>query len=809
MTSTPADAGSSASTPPDEASRNTRVRLQPPQQAERRGLSCTIGNQDRRDGNGLSALHRAIQAQDSATVRALLRLRADPNLRLPDQLTPLMLAASLGQREVVQALLEDRRLNVEARCPRSATALHHAARNGHTDIVRLLVDRGCDCRAARPNGFNALHIAAFQGHAGAVAVLMDAMPGQWNTWAHNGYSALHLATRGGHSGVISTMASQHAMDINQLTSFGYTALQLAAKMGHTRVIEAILGAPDVDVNAQTANHKTALQIAADLGHEQSVGALVGAAGIDVNRLHGGFDAALHLAAKSGHMQVLEKLLDTPGIDVNLSDQTGITALLLCSARVGIAPKEEVALRLLDHPDTDPNGAILLLGTSRRVLDYFRRKAGAPPTLSDRDFKIEELERWTHFKPRTGTPCRYATSITNAYLGKLLLDSSMEHPSAPAGARRDLDIKDAAFRLTLALEQSLQFHRGYSRQARECALLLLQAAPPEPQADPDQAHHYHNQFLIGGIAYPRSEIEDIAQAQGNYALEGELNNIAQQGWHANVHRPGFLLRGRDILTRLQERDTASLPMEDAIATINRCIGARATDAIANRRIQSALLDIEPTHAQRLQPVSDAARVHMASWISSQPEFDRAALQHAWRARLMFSGVQQTLSQDTEVDEDGLTITAPETLRLLQAHIQSLRDSTWPADRTCAGQLQDAVLERLYDIGNESRVCNTGCVQRLLDAPAGIDATLMAREPHDRAIFNEILRIGGIVNRAFDDQYLECDQGVFGDEDRLKYDEHAGTVRKDILRATTIDELVRRRGWRQPQVEAQLRTVLDAL
>lgn len=763
----------------------------------------------------MSALHHAIANGNGNLVRNVLRMHADPNLPLPNGITPLMLAAKLASQDVVDALLSSSALQLESTDSRGRTALHYAAQTGDVRVITMLLAARADGHAVRPDGFTALHVAAACGHADAVAALMQAMPDQCDRLTHNGYSALHLAAATGHAGVITAMVARPGIDtgihtdINQVTSFGYTALQLAAIKGWVPVIRAILAAQGVDVNAGTANSRTALQIAANIGHLEVVTLLVGAAGIDVNNMPDGQNAPLHLAARDNHTAVLEKLLAAPGIDVNLADRAGLTALVLCSAQAGIAAKEDAALMLLDHPDTDPNGAVLLLSSSPRVRAYFRQKAGAPSTLPDVDFQMQELERWTQWMPRSGVPNRYMTSMTNARLGEFLYNTRLHRPPPPPGAHRDLALKDGPFRMALALEQSLQFHDGYNRQAREYAIRLLEMAPPEPTADPEQPDHYHNQFLIGGIAYPRSEIEDMAQARGNYALHGVMNNIVQQGWSANVHLPGFLLRGRDILARLQQRDTASLPLAEAVATVRDCIDALATDVAANQRLQVALYYMQSLQEPPSHTLDDAGKLSMRNWIFAQPEPGRTALQQAWRIRLMSAGLEQALSQTGVVDEEGLTTTAPETLRLLQSHIRLLWHSGESAQQSCARQLQTAVLERLHDIGNESRVCNTGCVQRLLDAPAGIDASLMAREPHDQAIRNEILRIGSTVNLAFDAQFSEGDQGIVDDIEQQNYDALSGTVRKDILRATAIDELVRRRGWRRPQVEAQLNTVLDAL
>lgn len=774
----------------------------------RSDVPITLRDQDRLDEQGMSALHHAIWDNNRKAVKSLLRLGANPNLRLPDRMTPLILAIRCGHGDVVQELLAVRRLDYDAREHNGATALHHAAHAGSAPMIGLLLEAGVDRLAVRADRVNALHLAALSGHADAVSVLMEAMPDHWNDVAHNGHSALHMAAAFGGADVVRTMVAQSGFDINQLTSSGQTALQVAAFNEALPVINVLLGVRGIDVNTLKSNNKTALQIAAEFGNEDIVAALVGVAGLDANILHKGLDAALHLAVAKNHPGVLQKLLDLPGIDVNLPNRDGFTALALCAQMKGSSTaKEDAALLLLSHPDIDPNGAIVLLSTSRRVRDYFRQRAGAPATQSDLDFKMQELARWAHFMPRTGRPNRFLTSATNALLGVLLHSTRSDRPPPPVGVHHDRGTKDGVFRLTLALEQSLQFHGGYNPKARRYATWLLEMATPEPNQNVAQPNHHHNQFLIDGIVYPRSELEDMAQARGNYALHDAIAQIVQQGWQANVHLPGFLLRGRDIVARLQERDVASISLEHAVVAVNAAIDALATDATVNARLQTALFQRYPAQMQDGKPLPVTARLAMANWILQQPELDSAMLNKAWRAQLMRFGVQHVLSQTSEVNEEGLTITAPETLRLLQSTLHSQFDQ--PERSDFSRQLQDAVLERLHDIGSEFPLCNTGCVQRLLDAPSGIDGTLTAREPHDRAIFQEILDIGSVVTRAFDAQFQECDQGIVSGMDQKNYDILSAAVQKDILRATAIDDLVGRRGWHRPRVEAQLKKVLDAL
>ena len=83
-----------------------------------------------------------IRANDLAAVVDRVRANADVNRPMPDGLTPLMIAAGLGQPQMVEILLTAGAdvLAIETRG--GATALHKAALSGSVDVVALILDNG-------------------------------------------------------------------------------------------------------------------------------------------------------------------------------------------------------------------------------------------------------------------------------------------------------------------------------------------------------------------------------------------------------------------------------------------------------------------------------------------------------------------------------------------------------------------------------------------------------------------------------------------------------------------------------------------
>jgi hypothetical protein len=117
-----------------------------------------------------SSLHQAVKTNDPSHVASLLREGANPN-EVADGLTPLMRAASLGQRELIPVLL-DNGGDIEAATGTGWRPLHFAINAGQTDIALLLLTRGANIQALTADGNSPLHFAARKGNLGLVRELL-------------------------------------------------------------------------------------------------------------------------------------------------------------------------------------------------------------------------------------------------------------------------------------------------------------------------------------------------------------------------------------------------------------------------------------------------------------------------------------------------------------------------------------------------------------------------------------------------------------------------------------------------------------
>jgi ankyrin repeat protein len=107
-----------------------------------------------------------------------------------DLVRQFLAAVFLADAARVQALLA-RHANV-ATTPdgRGDLPIHHAARNGDREIIRLLVEHGADVNATNPRGHTVLYCAGGHGHLQTLELLLDCGADMDAKFTHDGKTLL-------------------------------------------------------------------------------------------------------------------------------------------------------------------------------------------------------------------------------------------------------------------------------------------------------------------------------------------------------------------------------------------------------------------------------------------------------------------------------------------------------------------------------------------------------------------------------------------------------------------------------------------
>nr|XP_046221573.1 ankyrin repeat and SAM domain-containing protein 1A-like isoform X4 [Oncorhynchus gorbuscha] len=225
------------------------------------------------------------------------------------------------------------------------TPLHHAALNGHSEVVEALLRNEALTNIADNKGCYPLHLAAWKGDQRIVRLLIHQGPSHpklneqsssvehkelkrcgpfdlhINAKNNDNETPLHCAAQYGHTQVVRLLLEELTDPTMRNNKFE-TPLDLAALYGRLEVVKLLLTAHPNLLSCNTKKH-TPLHLASRNGHLAVVEVLL-AAGMDIN-YETEKGSALHEAALFGKTDVVQKLLRA-GVNVNMVDSKGLTAL---------------------------------------------------------------------------------------------------------------------------------------------------------------------------------------------------------------------------------------------------------------------------------------------------------------------------------------------------------------------------------------------------------------------------------------------------------------------------------------------------
>ena len=137
---------------------------------------------------GSTPLHQAARKGHGSVVQILLYNGADIERENDMGKTPLLIAVSSRQINVICRLLDKGADPNRAHRQDGGTPLHRAAREGCEDVMKLLLERGADPHKANQVGATPLHWASVKGNANMVKMLLRRGTGRRFNRKHFGLS---------------------------------------------------------------------------------------------------------------------------------------------------------------------------------------------------------------------------------------------------------------------------------------------------------------------------------------------------------------------------------------------------------------------------------------------------------------------------------------------------------------------------------------------------------------------------------------------------------------------------------------------
>ncbi len=138
-------------------------------------------------------------------------------------------------RSVQTAILAGEDVNAPQEFGR--TALHEAARSGHSQVMRLLLNSGAEIDARNPSGLTPLHLAAIWGHRGAAELLLANCADVEATNVDRSMP-LHLAVAADHADVAALLLANGA-PVNAERRGRVTPLRVALNYRHWELADLL------------------------------------------------------------------------------------------------------------------------------------------------------------------------------------------------------------------------------------------------------------------------------------------------------------------------------------------------------------------------------------------------------------------------------------------------------------------------------------------------------------------------------------------------------------------------------------------
>ena len=273
------------------------------------------------------ALLEAATAGNNEAVEFLLQLETvNIDHTNEEGKTALMLACERGHEDIVLSLMFAG-ANVNIQDNDGWTALMIASKNNDISIINMLLQANANPHLKILGGSNAAMIASYYGNYEVVELLISKGV-DYKYQREDGMNAFMLACQNGHTQIVKLLLKEQ-VDPNVQNKDGWNAFMLASRNGHTQIVELLLK-EQVHPNFQNKGGWNAFMLACQCNHIQIVELLLKEQ-VDLNVQDKDGWNSFMLACQNGHTQIVELLLKKE-VDPNVQNKDGVNALMLASAK---------------------------------------------------------------------------------------------------------------------------------------------------------------------------------------------------------------------------------------------------------------------------------------------------------------------------------------------------------------------------------------------------------------------------------------------------------------------------------------------
>jgi ankyrin repeat protein len=271
--------------------------------------------------SGIDVLGNAVKLGDTMLMQNLIESGYDAFEINCIGNTLLHIAVENGHSQCAGLLINNYRLDLNAKNKCKFTALHLAAKSGNLECLNLLVENEANLNAKNIHGKTALHFAVEKAHFPCLELLINKSASLIEKDI-SGKTVLHYAAIIGNTECLQYLL-KNTDNLEEKDFSGKTALHFAVGKTDTECLQLLLESK-ANVNSQDYNGKTPFHYSAGNDFLEDLTFLVSkSAKLDLKDNFG--KTALHYAAENNALLVLQHLIDS-NANLEEKDDKGRTAV---------------------------------------------------------------------------------------------------------------------------------------------------------------------------------------------------------------------------------------------------------------------------------------------------------------------------------------------------------------------------------------------------------------------------------------------------------------------------------------------------
>ena len=281
------------------------------------------------DNHGTSALLCCARNGNYQLFQYFIKMGGNINHRTKYGENCLHIAASGGYMDLCKILVKKYNFDIHVTDYYGKSALHYCAENGNHQLFHYFLDMGSDINQRTRNGRNCLHIVVQGGYMEFCKLLIEEYSFDINITDYFGRSALLCCARNGNYQLFQYFIKMGS-NINHRTKYDKNCLHIAASVGYMDLCKILVEKYNFDIHVTDYFGNSALHYCAENGNRQLFHYFLDM-GSDINQRTGNGENCLHIVAQRGYTEFCKLLIEEYSFDINITDYSGRSALLCCSA----------------------------------------------------------------------------------------------------------------------------------------------------------------------------------------------------------------------------------------------------------------------------------------------------------------------------------------------------------------------------------------------------------------------------------------------------------------------------------------------